>query len=101
MTLRLLFAHIGVSRGLYLLNENLLKFSAITMVIGTILNISLNYLFIPIYQGLGATVASLISFFVSTFALDFFYPKTKQNARMMLRSIFTSFTLFRKQSWIF
>ena len=99
MTVRLFFAHIGVPRGIYLLNENLLKFSAITMVVGTIVNIVLNYLLIPIYLGVGATIASLISFFVTIFVLDILYTKTRGNALLMIKSIFTCFTVFRKKSW--
>jgi O-antigen/teichoic acid export membrane protein len=100
MTVRLIFAHIGVARGIYLLNENLLKFSALTMIIGTAINITLNYFWIPMYQGVGATVASLVSFFVTIFLLDIFYSKTKKNAVLMLRSFFLCFTIFRKKSWV-
>ena len=99
MAIRLFFAHIGVPRGIYLLNENLLKFSALTMVVGTVINITLNYFMIPIYSGIGATIASLISFFVTIFLIDLFYSKTRSNAVLMMRSIFTSFTIFRKKSW--
>lgn len=100
MTIRLFFAHIGVPRGIYLLNEDLLKFSALTMVVGTVLNITLNYFMIPIYLGVGATIASIVSFFVTIFLIDLFYSKTRLNAVLMVRSIFTSFTIFRKKSWV-
>ena len=100
MTIRLIFGHIGAARGIYLLNENLLKFSALTMIIGTATNITLNYFWIPMYQGVGATVASLVSFFVTTFVLDIFYSKTKKNAVLMARSFFLCFTIFRKKTWV-
>ena len=100
MTIRLIFTHIGIARGIYLLNENLLKFSAVTMIIGTITNITLNYFWIPMYQGIGATVASLVSFFVTIFVLDIFYSKTKKNTVLMVRSFFLCFTIFRKKSWV-
>lgn len=99
MTIRLFFAHIGVPRGIYLLNENLLKYSALTMVAGTVTNVMLNYFLIPVYLGVGATIASLISFFVTIFLIDLFYSKTRSNAILMMKSIFTSFTIFRKKSW--
>jgi O-antigen/teichoic acid export membrane protein len=101
MTIRLIFAHIGVAKGIYFANENLLKFSALTMIIGTVINIALNYLWIPMYQGVGATVASLVSFFMTIFFFDFFYSKTKKNAFLMVRSFFLCFTIFRKKSWVF
>jgi PST family polysaccharide transporter len=100
MTMRLFFAHIGVSRGIFLLNENLLKYSALTMVLGTVLNIILNYFMIPAYLGVGATIASLISFFVTIFLIDLCYSKTRSNAVLIVRSIFTCFTIFRRKSWV-
>jgi O-antigen/teichoic acid export membrane protein len=100
MTIRLFLAHMGVPRGIYLLSEGLLKFSALTMVIGTVINIVLNYLFIPMYQGVGATIASLISFVITTILIDLCYSKTRANAVLMIRSIFTAFTIFRKETWV-
>jgi len=100
MTIRLFFAHVGVPRGIYLMNENLLKFSALTMVVGTVANITLNYFLIPIYLGVGATIASLISFFVTIFLIDLFYSKTRSNAVLMIRSIVTSLTILRRKSWV-
>lgn len=99
MTLRIFLAHIGVPRGIYLLNENLLKYSAATMILGTILNIVLNYYLIPMYLGIGATIASLISFFVTIFTVDWFYSKTKTNARLIIKSILTCGSILRKKSW--
>jgi len=66
------------------------------MVVGTFVNVILNYLMIPVYQGVGATIASLISLFITIFALDFCYSKTKQNAKLMFRSIITSFNIVKK-----
>jgi hypothetical protein len=51
-------------------------------------------------MGVGATVASLVSFFVTTFVLDIFYSKTKKNAVLMVRSFFLCFTIFRKKTWV-
>lgn len=100
MSIRLFFAHIGVPRGIYLLNENLLKYSVMTMVVGTVVNVVLNYAFIPYYGGAGAAITSLISFFVTIFAIDWFYAKTKNNARLMLRSAITCGSILRKKSWV-
>ena len=46
---RLLFANMGIARGVFILTENLMKFSMITMAIGTLVNVVLNYLWIPDY----------------------------------------------------
>jgi len=98
MTVRLFFAHIGVARGIFLLNENLLRYSAFTMVVGTALNIVLNYYLIPCYSGFGATIASLFSFFITIFAIDYCYDKTRGNAKMILKSIITCYSVISKKN---
>ena len=76
MVIRLFFANMGVARSAYILNENLMVFSLITMTLGTITNIVLNYYWIPLYASKGAIIATIISFFVSIFVVDIFYSKT-------------------------
>lgn len=100
MAVRLVFGHFGVARSIYLLNEGLLKYSAITMIVGTVLNVILNYLFIPEYGGIGATAASLISFAVTIFVIDIFYQKTRINAMIMLKSAITCGSLLKRRSWV-
>jgi len=56
-------------------------------VIGTIVNILLNYILIPILGTLGAIYASYVSFFVTSFFIDIFYVKTRNNIGLMLRAI--------------
>ena len=93
MSLRLFFAHIGVARSVFLLNENMFKYSSLTMVVGTITNVALNFVLIPPYQGVGAVVASLISFAITTCVLDLFYGKCSENNRMMWAAMMTSYRL--------
>ena len=100
MSFRLVFAHIGVSRSVFLLNENLLRYSAVTMVIATICNIVLNYFLIPMFAGIGAVLASLVSFFVATVILDLFYAQTRQFTCLILKSFLTFWSIFRKKSWV-
>jgi len=87
MSFRLFFTNMGIARGSYLLTENLMRFSLFTMVIGTATNVSLNYLLIPGYQGLGAIYASLTSFFVTVFFFDMFFSGTRKNAVAMCRAM--------------
>ena len=98
MSLRIIFSHFGIARSIYLLNENLLNYSAMTMFIGTITNIILNYYMIPIYGGIGATFASLISFFMTIFFIDFFYVRTRENARLMIFSILNYNSFFKNKN---
>ena len=91
MSVRLIFCHAGVARGVYLLCENFLKYSTVTMVIGTIVNIFLNYFLIPEYGAVGATIASLVSFFITIYCVDLMYYKTRLNSILMLKSVFSCF----------
>jgi O-antigen/teichoic acid export membrane protein len=87
MVMRLFFTNYGVVRGAYLMTENLMHYSMITMVIGAIINIILNYLWIPDYHSTGAIWAAIASFFMTTFLIDIFYHKTKENVQLQIKSI--------------
>jgi O-antigen/teichoic acid export membrane protein len=93
MSIRLFFTNMGVARGVYITIENLMKFSLLTMIIGTIINIALNYLWIPVYQGIGAIFATIISFFVTIFLIDIFYSKTKNNIFLQIKSMVTFYKI--------
>ena len=93
MSIRLLFSSMGVARGVFILTENLMKFSLITMILGTITNIGLNYLWIPEYGGVGAIVATIFSFTVTVFLVDIFYVKTRHNVWLQIKSMFTFYKI--------
>lgn len=93
--LRILLAHYGSARQVYLLKEGLLKFGTISMIAGTIFNIVLNYLFIPSFGGVGAAFASCLSFIVTTFVLDLTFPDTRKHALYLLNpgNLFPRFSI--------
>ena len=93
MAIRLFFANYGVARGVFILNENLFKFSMTTMIIGTIVNVGLNLLLIPQYKAVGAIWATIVSFTVTIFLIDFLYPKTRYNAKLMMKSMIKFYDL--------
>ena len=93
MVIRLFFANMGVARSAYILNENLMVFSLITMTLGTITNIVLNYYWIPLYASKGAIIATIISFIVSIFVVDIFYAKTRNNVILQFKGIFSFYKL--------
>jgi len=93
LSVRLFFANMGVARGSYLLTENLMKFSFLTMVLGTFTNIGLNYVWIPSFGAEGAIAASIVSFFVTIFLVDILYSKTRNNVLLQLRSMLTFYKL--------
>jgi O-antigen/teichoic acid export membrane protein len=92
-SIRLLFAFIGVGKGFYVINESLFKNSLLNAIVGATTNILVNIWLIPIYGSIGAIFATIVSFTMSTFVVDAFFPKTRENQRLIFRGIFTFWKL--------
>jgi O-antigen/teichoic acid export membrane protein len=86
---RLLFAFYGVGRSSYLLNENMQQQRLYTLLLASIVNIVLNYIFIPIYGVLGAVFTSFISFTLNIFIFDLFVKATRNNVYLMVKAMVT------------
>lgn len=93
MSIRLFFANMGIARGVYILIENLMKYSLVTMILGTVTNVFLNHLWIKEYGSKGAIIATIVSFFVSIFLIDVFYSKTRRNVVYQIISVFTFYKI--------
>jgi len=93
MSWRLLFTNFGVARSVFLVNENLAKVHLIAGSIGMVVNIVLNYYLIPIYGVNGAISSTIVSFFITTFFIDLFFSKTRQNVFMIFYGMFTFYKL--------
>lgn len=91
--LRLFFANIGTAKALFITNENLFRYSLLTALIGSVTNIGLNYLWIPRYQSVGVIWAMIVSYAVSTFAVDIFFSRTRVNLKIMCQSVVTPWRL--------
>jgi len=89
-----IFVFLGSASSQYLLAEGYTSISFQRTALGALVNILLNLWLIPIYGGLGASVATLIACFVSTFYI-LLIPKTRAQGIMMLKSLFL-FTAFQK-----
>lgn len=93
MSIRLFFTNMGTARGAFIVTEKLFKFSLLTMVIGTIVNIYGNYILIPVNGAYGSIIATIISFTVTTFLVDFFIKKGRKNLFIMIKAILTFYKL--------
>jgi O-antigen/teichoic acid export membrane protein len=91
--LRLFFSNMGVGKSVFIVNESLFRYSLLTVAIGATTNIALNYLLIPLYASVGSIIASMISFTVSIFLVDYFFQKTRENQRLMFKGIFSFWKL--------
>lgn len=88
-SIRLFFANFGLAKSLFITNENLFKYALFTAISGAITNIGLNYLLIPRYASRGAILATIASFFVTVFLVDFFHAKARKNLSVMLKAMAT------------
>jgi O-antigen/teichoic acid export membrane protein len=94
--IRLFFTNFGVARSLFITNESLFKYSMVAAIVGSFVNIAFNYLLIPKYASVGSIWATIISFFVTTFVIDFFFKRTRNNLQIMLKAMITPWALIGK-----
>ena len=71
----------------WIILENVLVFSLVTQGFGALSNIVLNYFLIPLYGGVGAAVATLISYASASYFSLSIYKKTRPVFWMMTKSI--------------
>jgi O-antigen/teichoic acid export membrane protein len=81
------FVFLGVASSQYLLAEGYTKISFYRGATGAVANVLLNFWLIPLYGGVGASIATLVACFISTFYL-LLIPKTRSQGIMMLKSLF-------------
>ena len=89
-----IFVFLGMASSQYLLAEGYTMISFQRTATGAVANILLNLWLIPLYGGVGASIATLIACFISTFYL-LLVGKTRQQGVLMLKSLFLV-TLFQK-----
>jgi O-antigen/teichoic acid export membrane protein len=85
----------------WLINEDLMLFSFVSHGLGAIANLLLNFILIPKLGGIGASVATIVSYSISTYFFCFLSPKTIYVGKMMTNSLFLPLRgliyLFRKK----
>jgi O-antigen/teichoic acid export membrane protein len=77
--------------GKWLIIEGLQLYAFLTNCVGAIVNIIMNLLLIPGLGGMGAAIATLISYASSGFLSLLFFPKTRPAARMMILAMISPF----------
>ncbi|MBD3842303.1 MAG: flippase, partial [Campylobacterales bacterium] len=91
-----IFISISAGFGRYLMAENLTIINMYRVVFGALINIFLNYVLIPIYGGLGAAYATLISLFLVNYIFDIFNKRLWMQLKMKLVAFYYPFILFFK-----
>jgi O-antigen/teichoic acid export membrane protein len=69
------------------LNENKLKFLFISSGLGALVNVALNLILIPQYGGMGAAVATVVSYAFEGLFACFLYRPVRRNGWMMLKAL--------------
>jgi len=82
------FVFLGVASSKYLIAENLTKISFFRTILGSISNVILNIILIPIYGIIGAAYATLISYAVSGYFSNMLFKKSSIIFIMFLKSVF-------------
>ncbi len=81
-----IFVFLGSASSQYLLSEGYTMISFYRTALGAVVNILLNIWLIPLYGGLGASIATLVAYFIATFSI-LLISRTRQQALMMLKSL--------------
>jgi polysaccharide transporter, PST family len=82
------FNFIGIAQSTWLISEGLQKFNFYASLLGAILNIVLNALLIPKFAGIGAAIATLISYAGASYFFFLIFPETRKNAFLATKAIF-------------
>ena len=62
-----LFTYLGVARGRHLINDGIIRFSLVTSALGLIINVGVNLVLIPQYEGVGAAIATVAAQVVAAY----------------------------------
>lgn len=81
------FSYYGVVRNIWILAEGKQKYLTGINVAGALSNVVLNYLLIPIWGAIGASIASFITQFFTNVIIGFIFKPIRHNNYLMLKSL--------------
>ena len=88
-----IFIFLGVARGNWLVIENKTKLSLVTQLFGAVTNVCLNLLLIPQYGAIGAAIATLVSYAVSSYLSCMLFPFMFNTGWMLTKALLIPFRL--------
>jgi len=86
-----LFVFVREALGKWLINEGFMKFFLLGNGLGAAVNVLLNWFLIPAYGGVGAAVATVVSYAVAGYLACFIVPQTRGAGKMMSRALVVPF----------
>ena len=87
------FRFIEIAQSTWLTSEGLQRFNFYASALGAIANILLNLLLIPRFSGIGAAIATLISYAGASYFFYLVFPETRQNTYLTTKAIFLPFRI--------
>lgn len=88
-----LFATLGSARSVWLISENLQKYTLVYTTTGAIINLILNSILIPTCGAFGAAIATLLAQLVTNVFALMPFKNTRESSIMILKSIFKNKTI--------
>jgi PST family polysaccharide transporter len=84
--------------GRWLLTENLTKYFMLAHGAGAVVNVALNLFLIPPFGGIGAAIATVVSYAVGGYVICFVHPRTRIAGEMMSRALAMPFLKLQRRS---
>ncbi len=84
----ILFTNLGVARSTFLTTMNWTKVHFLTVGLGCVINVILNYFLIPLYGGLGAVIASCVAYWFAAHGACFMYRPLYKTGFMLTKAMF-------------
>lgn len=91
------FSYLGVARNAWIVSEGKQRYLKYMYLCAAIMNVILNFWFIPIMGAVGAAMASLITQIFTSLILPLFFKEMRFNAKLMLEAILLK-KVFKKES---
>lgn len=77
------FSYLGTVRNIWILSYEYQKYLVWINVSGALINIALNFLFIPLWGAIGAAIASVIAQFFTNVIVGYIIPPIRANNKLM------------------
>jgi O-antigen/teichoic acid export membrane protein len=81
------FTSLGIARNTLIVAKNWTRVKLISVALGAVLNILLNYLFIPRYGAMGAVAATFVSYWFAVYGTCLMLPPLRKTGGMITRAL--------------
>ncbi|WP_204140058.1 flippase [Halomicronema sp. CCY15110] len=93
-----LFTYLGIAQSKWIVTEGLQRYNFYARFTGLMVNIVLNLVLIPRYGGMGAAIATLISYAIGGYLFFGLLPATRSNAYLMTKALLLPLRLLSRWS---